>query len=95
MLHMERVGVRDLRINATKVLSRVARGETVEVTSRGRPVARIVPVREEGGLRRLLREGLATPPEDEGDLLDVEPVEPAPGAPTPSEVLSSLRADER
>jgi len=41
---MERVGVRDLRQNASKVLDRVKAGEVVEVTERGVPVAMLVPV---------------------------------------------------
>lgn len=41
---MERIGVRELRQHASRYLARVARGETLEVTDRGRPVARLVPV---------------------------------------------------
>jgi prevent-host-death family protein len=95
MLHMERVGIRELRLNASRLMARVQRGESVEVTSRGRPVARIVPIRSGGGLAQLLAEGAATPPEEEGDLLDIPPVEPLPGAPLPSQVLAEMRADER
>lgn len=95
MLHMERVGIRELRLNASRLMSRVERGESLEVTSRGRLVARIVPVRPAGGLAQLLAEGAAIPPEEEGDLLDIPAVEPVPGAPLPSEVLAEMRADER
>ena len=95
MLHMDRVGIRELRLNASRLVARVERGESLEVTSRGRLVARIVPVRPAGGLAQLLAEGAATGPEEEGDLLDIPAVEPAPGAPLPSEVLAELRADER
>ena len=95
MLHMERVGIRDLRLNASKLMSRVERGESLEVTSRGRLVARIVPVRPAGGLAQLLAEGAATPPEEEGDLLDIPALEPVPEAPLPSQVLAEIRADER
>jgi prevent-host-death family protein len=42
---MRRVGVRDLRQNASKVLDRVKAGEVVEVTERGVPVAMLVPLR--------------------------------------------------
>jgi len=58
-------------------------------------VARIVPVRSAGGLPQLLAEGAATPPEEEGDLLDIAAVEPVPGAPLPSQVLAEMRAYER
>ena len=43
MSHMERVGVRELRRDASAILRRVAAGETVEVTDRGRHVAVGVP----------------------------------------------------
>ena len=38
------VSVRDLRNHGGEVLARVERGETLTVTSSGRPVARLVPV---------------------------------------------------
>jgi prevent-host-death family protein len=41
---MLRIGVRELRQNASRYLAQVARGETVEITQHGRPVARLVPV---------------------------------------------------
>ena len=43
MCYMERIGLRELRQHASRYIARVARGETVEVTQRGRLVARIVP----------------------------------------------------
>ncbi len=99
MLHMERVGVRELRLNVSEVLRRVERGETLEVTSRGRPVARMVPVRPQGGMAHLIAAGLAIPPAEEGDLLDLLDelpcIQPKPGVPLPSRVLADLRSDER
>jgi prevent-host-death family protein len=44
---MERIGVRELRQHASRYLARVATGETIEVTDRGRPVALLVPTRED------------------------------------------------
>ena len=41
---MERIGVRELRQHASRYLERVAHGETLEVTDRGRPLARLVPI---------------------------------------------------
>ncbi|MDE3138998.1 MAG: type II toxin-antitoxin system prevent-host-death family antitoxin [Acidobacteriota bacterium] len=40
---MERIGVRELRQNASRYLARVAQGETIQVTDHGRPVALLVP----------------------------------------------------
>jgi prevent-host-death family protein len=87
---MERVGIRELRRQASAILRRVAAGETVEVTDRGRPVAillKTVP----SGLARLEREGLLR--RSDGDLLDLEPVRVPPDATAPTRVISEARAD--
>lgn len=60
----ERVGVRELRQNLSKYLRRVARGETLEVTERGRPVAILGPLTEPASpLDRLVSAGRAKRPE--------------------------------
>ena len=41
---MQRIGVRDLRQQASRYLKRVQAGDSFEVTDNGRPVARLVPV---------------------------------------------------
>ena len=50
MSYMSRpsVSVRELQQNLKRVMARVERGETVEVTRRRRPVARLAPVRLRG-----------------------------------------------
>jgi prevent-host-death family protein len=58
------VGLRELRHRTGDVLARVQRGETIEVTDRGRLIARIVPVAERAPtpkLQRLLDSGRAQP----------------------------------
>ena len=92
---MTRVGIRELKQNASAVLRRVAGGEVVEVTDRGRPIARLVPIpREESIVDRLVAEGKATPAN--GDLAELPPpIRPKPGRPLPSEILAEMRADER
>jgi prevent-host-death family protein len=91
---MERIGVRELRQQASRWLRRVAEGESFEITDRGRPVARLVPVPPEEGLDALIAAGRARP--GRGRLEDLGPPLPArPGAATPSEALELLRADER
>lgn len=42
------VSVRELQQNLKRVMARVERGETVEVTRRRRPVARLAPVKSTG-----------------------------------------------
>ena len=93
MLHMATIGVRELRQNASAVLRRVAGGEIVEITQRGRPVARLVPLGAGGGLDQLAAEGRVIPAA--GDLLSLDPITPAPGARPLSAVLAEMRADER
>ncbi len=90
---MERVGIRELRQNASEVLRRVAAGEPVEVTNHGRPVARIVPIPAGSGLDQLVAEGRATVAV--GDLLAVAAIPQPAGAPRLSDVLAGLRDDER
>lgn len=90
---MEQVGIRDLKQNASAVVRRVAAGDTVEITDRGRPVARIVPLSHASQYERLVAEGKITPAR--GSLLDHRPLPPVPGRPLGSEALAELRADER
>ncbi len=93
MFHMAKVGIRELRQNATAVLRRVAAGEIVEVTDRGRAVARIVPLHEASRLEQLLADGRASGAT--GDLLDVKPMPRIAGRPALSKILADMRADER
>ena len=87
---MDRIGVRELRQHASRYLARVGNGETIEVTDRGRPVARLVPVRSSAWDdlaatgRVILAKG--------ADVADEAPVDYGVDA---SSVLASMRADER
>jgi prevent-host-death family protein len=66
---MERIGVRELRQNASRYLARVANGEPIEVTDRGRPVARLVPVPSgESALAELIVSGRLKSTETDSDL---------------------------
>ena len=58
--YMEQVGVRELKASLSRYLGRVRAGETIVVTDRGRPVARIVPVGIPEDLTRLMAEGRVT-----------------------------------
>jgi prevent-host-death family protein len=91
---MKRIGIRELRQDASRHLRAVERGETIEVTDRGRPVARIVPIRASHPLEALQESGRATAAT--GDLRELgPPLEPRDDRPRPSRVLSDLRSDER
>ncbi len=58
--YMDRVGVRELKASLSRYLGRVRSGETIEVTDRGRPVARIVPVGIPEHVASLMSEGRVT-----------------------------------
>ena len=91
---MASVGVRELRQRASELLRRVAAGETIEVTDRGRPVALLAPIPEAGDLERLRAAGEVSA--TSGDLDDLPlPLPLEPGQEPPSRVLERLRADER
>jgi prevent-host-death family protein len=90
MSHMDRVGVRELRQQASAILRRVAAGETVEITDRGRPVAVLLRTAP-SGLARLEREGLLR--RADGDLLGLAPIVPPPGVIEPSRLVAEGRAD--
>jgi prevent-host-death family protein len=91
MCYMQRIGVRELRQNASRYLARVASGEVVEVTQRGRLVARIVPA---GGdaWADLVAAGEVIPASSKEDLLAEPPGNYGSGL---SAELERLREDER
>jgi prevent-host-death family protein len=72
-------GVRELRQNASHYLSRVAAGELIEITDRGRPVARLVPITDDPWQ----------------DLINAGDLKPRDYGFSGSEALQRLRADER
>jgi prevent-host-death family protein len=55
------VGIRELRADLSRWVRRVAAGEEIVVTDRGKAVARLVPVGGERTLDRLIREGRVSP----------------------------------
>jgi prevent-host-death family protein len=97
MLHMETIGVRQLRQYASRWLARVKAGESFVVTDRGRPVARLSPVAELGGYERLLADGRIAPGSGR-DLVDMltalDADVPPDSGPSVTETLTELRAGE-
>ena len=89
---MTRIGVRELRQNASRYLALVKAGETVEVTERGELVAVLSPPSPAVTAReRLIAEGRLIPAAAPRFL--PEPVAPFPGAPGVSEALADQRAE--
>jgi prevent-host-death family protein len=93
----QRIGIRELRQHASVYVDLAEKGVIVDITNRGRLVARLVPVREpESTLARLVAAGVILPAEEPGNLLAIEPAPPvAPGQPTASEILTQMREEER
>jgi prevent-host-death family protein len=79
--------------NASAVVAEVAAGETVTITDRGRPVARLVPIGE-GSLKELVEAGRARPALRKLSQLGPPPRR-ASGAVELSRLVDELRADER
>lgn len=91
---MQKIGVRQLQQNAGAALRRVRRGERLEVTDRGRPVAVLAPAVHASVIDALEAAGRVT--RGEGDLLDLPaPIRPTAGTERPSRRLARLRAHER
>jgi len=66
---VKQIGIRELNQHASRVIDRVRNGEVIEVTDRGRPVARVVPITDTPGLLgRLVQEGRAVPPAARGKI---------------------------
>ena len=87
-------GIRELRQRASELLRRVEAGETIEITDRGRPVAVLAPLPNQGPSERLRATGDLVPARaDLSDLPDPLPLDP--GTTPPSRVLERLRRDER
>jgi prevent-host-death family protein len=91
---MRSVGIRELRQRASELLRHVERGESIEITDRGRPVALLSPLPAGSAYRRLVVEGEIARATREVDDLP-EPLPLPPGQESASAILARLRADER
>lgn len=83
-----------MRQHASELLRQVERGETIEITDRGRPVALLSPLRAGNELQRLRDAGQVRAAQGELDDLP-EPLQLEAGREPPSKVLERLRRDER
>jgi prevent-host-death family protein len=88
---MKTIGVRELRQHASRYLEEVAAGESIEITDRGHPVARLVPVTGDPW-EDLISAGevvKAVRP------MNIDDLKPAAYPHSASETLERLRSDER
>ncbi|MCU1373337.1 MAG: prevent-host-death family protein [Actinomycetia bacterium] len=87
---MERIGVRELRQRTSEWIRRANAGERIEVTTRGRVMALLVPPPVGDAAARLQAAGRLKPASRTGPL-----PAPVPTASPASAALAEGRADER
>jgi prevent-host-death family protein len=88
---MESVGTRKLRLELPRQLGRVRNGETIEITERGVPVARLVPLPGRASiLDRMIAEGRVRPATR--SLRDLPP--PLEASYSLTDVLIQMREEE-
>jgi antitoxin (DNA-binding transcriptional repressor) of toxin-antitoxin stability system len=86
---METIGVRELQQHASAALRRVARGETIGVTDRGRLVAVLAPPSAATGAGALLASGRVQPAHRTVTSLP----DPGPATRSTAEVLDEIREE--
>ena len=86
---METIGVRELQQHASAALRRVARGETLGITARGRLVAVLSAPSDRWGAAALIASGRVRQPRLGRESLP----EPEAGLRGSAEVLEELRAE--
>ena len=89
---MEQVPVRELNQDTAGVLAKVQNGQTVEITSRGKAIARIVPVYD-GPLADLVAAGRVIPATNRAPF--TMPTLKAPPGADAGKLISDLRDEER
>jgi prevent-host-death family protein len=88
------IGIREAKINLSKLLKNVQKGEEIIITDRGKPVGKIVPVTQDSlslaeRMKRLERQGWIEPQkkETQGPL-------PSP-LPLPDEIAQKYLQEDR
>jgi prevent-host-death family protein len=88
---MRTIGVRELRQHASKYLAEVAAGESIEITDRGQPVARLVPISSDPW-QDLINTGEVV---KAARPINIDDLKPTAYEHSASAVLERLRSDER
>ena len=88
---MKSIGVRELRQHASRYLEEVATGESIEITDRGHPVARLVPITGDPW-KDLISAGEVA---KAAGPMNIDDLKPAAYPHSASETLERLRSDER
>jgi prevent-host-death family protein len=93
MAEVAKVPVRALNQDTAGVLARVEGGEVVEITSRGKPIARIIPITRSNELDDLVAAGRVTPATDHSPF--TMPPGPVDHTNAASNALIAMRDEER
>lgn len=90
---MRRVGIRELRQNASKYIRLVKAGETLEVTERDVPVALLTPLpaRRKSRIEEMIERGELIPGTQ--DWANLPPPLPSPTGLTSEQVLDEMREE--
>lgn len=93
---MGTVGIRELKQNASAVVARAAKGETVTITDRGRPVALLTGIGK-SPLEHLVESGEVELPAANQKIWEMGPLIPAAkeGESTLSDALTQMRRHEK
>lgn len=90
---MEQVPIRELNQQTASVLARVQHGETIEITNRGKAIARIIPAAGSGELDDWVAVGKAIPATNTGPIpMPQGEVDPTADA---GELIRMLRDEQR
>jgi len=94
MCYVMSVGIRELRQNLSVYIRRVQRGEALQVTEHGKPVALLAPLpRADDPLADLLAAGRLIPASRSFDELP-RPIKLPPGSPSATETVLAMRDEE-
>lgn len=96
MTETERIGVRELRQNASRYIEHAEHGTVVEISRHGRPVVRMTPIHDaDDRIAALEVDGVIRRAQSQRRLSEITPL-PAPDGPgSASETLSHMREEER
>src|SRR5215471_15277679 len=94
---VRRVAIRELQQHAARVIRELAEAEeTAEITSRGRVIARLIPLSPaELAFKEMVERGEIIPAKNPGDISEIEPLPPREDGVSLSDVLIAMREEER
>ena len=94
---VRKIAIRELQQHAARVIRELAEAdETAEITSRGRVIARLIPLSPaELAYKEMVERGEIIPAKRPGDISDIEPLPPREDGVSVSDVLIAMREEER